>query len=119
MVRQITRSIASSAIYVSAFVIGCVLMGFEMLGSRYLFPYFGGGVGTWAGLISMVLIALTIGYFVGGSTVDRYPSTRILAAAIALAAVYLAAVPSLADPVMTGILASAGQGPTGILIAAA
>ena len=63
MVRQITRSIASSAIYVSAFIIGCVLMGFEMLGSRYLFPYFGGGVGTWAGLISMVLIALTIRAF--------------------------------------------------------
>jgi hypothetical protein len=41
--------------------VGAVLMGFEMLGSRYLFPYFGGGIGTWAGLISTVLVALTVG----------------------------------------------------------
>ncbi len=45
-----------------------------MLGSRYLFPYFGGGIGTWASLISTVLCALAIGYFAGGAIVDRYPS---------------------------------------------
>ena len=45
---------ASFLIYANAFVVGGVLMGFEMLGSRYLFPYFGSGTGTWAGLISTV-----------------------------------------------------------------
>ena len=60
--------------FLDAFFVGSVLMGFEMLGSRYLFPYFGGGIGTWAGLISTVLCALTIGYFVGGAFVDRYRS---------------------------------------------
>ena len=59
----------------NAFFVGGVLMGFEMLGSRYLFPYFGGGIGTWAGLISTVLAALTIGYFVGGAIVDRHPES--------------------------------------------
>ena len=53
---------ASITICVNAFLVGGVLMGFEMLGSRYLFPYFGGGIDTWAGLISTVLIALTFGY---------------------------------------------------------
>ena len=37
-----------------------------MLGSRYLNPYFGSGIYTWAALISTVLIALTAGYFLGG-----------------------------------------------------
>jgi hypothetical protein len=47
------RAVAIS-IYGKAFVIGGVLMGFKMLGSRYLYPYFGAGIGTWARLISTV-----------------------------------------------------------------
>ncbi len=110
--------IATAAILVTAFFVGAVLMGFEMLGSRYLFPYFGGGIGTWAGLISTVLAALTIGYFIGGALVDRHPTPRLIAVASALAALYLAAVPATADPVMSFILDQFGDGPTGILLAA-
>jgi len=106
-------------IFFNAFVVGGVLMGFEMLGSRYLFPYFGGGIGTWASLISTVLCALAIGYFVGGAVVDRYHSSRLVAAAILLAAIYLALVPATADPVMAKILNSIGDGPAAILLAAA
>jgi MFS family permease len=92
-------------------------MGFEMLGSRYLFTYFGGGMGTWAGLISTVLVALTIGYLVGGAIVDRYPSPRVIAVSIAAAAVYLALIPLTADRVMSSILRSVGEGPSGVLLA--
>jgi hypothetical protein len=102
----------------NAFFVGGVLMGFEMLGSRYLFPYFGGGIGTWAGLISTVLAALTIGYFAGGAVVDRRPSPRVIVASCAVAAAYLALVPASADRVMTTILGDIGDGPTAILTAA-
>lgn len=105
-------------IYVNAFIVGSVLMGFEMLGSRYLFPYFGGGIGTWAGLISTVLGALTIGYFVGGIMVDRHPSPYDIPIAVAAASLYLFAVPATADTVMAWVLAVLGEGPTGILFAA-
>lgn len=116
--QPLASGLAGAAILVNAFFIGGVLMGFEMLGSRYLFPYFGGGIDTWAGLISTVLAALTIGYFVGGSVVDRFPSARVIVAASALAACYLALVPMAADPVMAWILAHLGDGPVAILIAA-
>lgn len=106
-------------IYLNALIVGFILMGFEMLGSRYLVPYFGGSMGTWAVLISMVLVSLTIGYFVGGSIVDRKPSASVLACAIALAAVYLAAVPLTVDPLMAWIMASIGYGFWGVLLAAA
>jgi MFS family permease len=106
------------SILFNAFVVGGVLMGFEMLGSRYLFPYFGGGIGTWASLISTVLCALAIGYFAGGAVVDRYPSSRFIAGAILLAAIYLALVPATADAVMSQILNSMGDGPAAILLAA-
>jgi len=110
---------ASTLIYLNAFMVGGVLMGFEMLGSRYLFPYFGGGIGTWAGLISTVLVALTIGYLVGGAIVDRHPSPRVIAVSIAAAAAYLALVPLTADYFMASILDSLGPGPSGILLSSA
>jgi MFS family permease len=119
MVGPEVRLIAPAALYLNAFIVGTVLMGFEMLGSRYLFPYFGGGIGTWAGLISMVLIALTIGYSMGGSIVDRYPSTRIAAIAIIAAAAYLAAIPIMADHTMPMIMNSLGDGPEAVLTASA
>jgi hypothetical protein len=106
-------------IYLNAFIVGSALMGFEMLGSRYLFPYFGGGIGTWAGLISTVLIALTLGYLAGGALVDRNPSSSVIAIAVALAGVYLAIIPPIADPVIAGILDVLGDGPIAILCASA
>lgn len=113
-----TPRAASLAIFCCAFMVGGVLMGFEMLGSRYLFPYFGGGIDTWASLISTVLCALAIGYFAGGVIVDRYPSPLIVAVALILAAAYLALVPPTADPVMAQILKVLGYGPFAILSAA-
>ena len=72
-----TRSPALAAtIYLAAFITGAIVMSFEMLGSRYLNPYFGSGIYTWASLISTVLAALCVGYFVGGIAADRYPSRR-------------------------------------------
>lgn len=109
--------ILSLSIYACAFVVGAVLMGFEMLGSRYLFPYFGGGIGTWASLISTVLCALAIGYFAGSAIVARHPSQRAIAVAILIAAAYLALVPPTADPVMEAILDSLGDGPSATLTA--
>jgi len=103
----------------NAFFVGSVLMGFEMLGSRYLFPYFGGGIGTWAGLISTVLAALTIGYLAGGAVVDRHPSPRVITTSCAVAAAYLALVPMSADALMSAILNGIGDGPSGILVASA
>jgi hypothetical protein len=104
-------------VYLCAFVVGGVLMGFEMLGSRYLFPYFGGSIGTWASLISTVLCALAIGYFAGSAIVAQYPTQRTIAVAILISAAYLACVPATADGVMQHILDNIGDGASATLIA--
>ncbi|MEJ2120692.1 MAG: fused MFS/spermidine synthase [Alphaproteobacteria bacterium] len=77
-------------VYLNAFVSGAVIMAFEMLGSRYLNPYFGSGIYTWAALIATVLIALMVGYFLGGWLADRWPTHKLLAGLIIASAVYLA-----------------------------
>lgn len=68
-------------IYLNAFVVGVVLIGFEMLGSRYLFPYFGGGIGTWAGLISgywshLLLVMSQVAFWLTGSRLYQQHNLR-------------------------------------------
>jgi spermidine synthase len=89
-----------AVIYGGAFVIGAIVMSFEMLGSRYLNPYFGSGIYTWAALISTVLAALTAGYFLGGFIGDRTVSATVLGAIVGLASLYLLALPSFAGAIL-------------------
>jgi len=81
-------------IYINAFCTGAIIMSFEMLGSRYLSPYFGSGIFTWAALISTILLALSMGYFLGGSAADRRPSLAILGSLITVSSVYILLIPT-------------------------
>jgi spermidine synthase len=89
-----------NVIYGGAFVTGAIVMSFEMLGSRYLNPYFGSGIYTWAALISTVLAALTAGYFLGGFVGDRTVSAAVLGIIIGVASLYLLALPSFAGAIL-------------------
>ena len=109
----------SFVVFLVVFIVGGVLMGFEMLGLRFLYPYFGGGIATWAGLISTVLYALAIGYFIGGAIVDRYPSLTAVAVSVGGAALYLLAIPVCVDAIMQAILDACGYGAGAILLASA
>ena len=92
--RRSSALLFTAIIYVAAFTTGAIVMSFEMLGSRYLNPYFGSGIYTWAALISTVLAALTAGYFLGGFIGDRTVSATVLGAVISSASIYLLALPS-------------------------
>jgi hypothetical protein len=119
MAVAVRAAMKSFVVFLVVFVVGGVLMGFEMLGSRFLNPYFGGGIATWAGLISTVLYALAIGYFVGGAIVDRYPQLIVVAACVGAAALYLLAIPACVDATMQAILDALGYGAGGVLVASA
>src|SRR6266851_2552261 len=92
-------------LYAGAFVTGGIVMSFEMLGSRYLNPYFGGGIYTWASLISTVLAALCVGYFIGGWLADRTPSLAVLAVTVIIGSAYLIFLPSFAQGLLELFLA--------------
>ena len=109
---------AAVLIYLVAFVSGAIVMSFEMLGSRYLNPYFGSGIYTWASLISTVLIALTAGYFLGGALADRSPSPAVLGATVIAGSTYLLALPSFAEPVLELVLDTIDDIRTGSLVSA-
>ena len=56
------------------FISGAVLMALEIVGSRVLAPYFGNSIFVWGSLISIVLAALSVGYYWGGRLSERSPS---------------------------------------------
>src|SRR6478735_11068555 len=93
-------------LYLVAFVTGAIVMSFEMLGSRYLNPYFGSGIYTWASLISTVLAALCAGYFLGGYAADRYPSPTVLGATVLVGSVYILVLPLFSQGLLEGVLAA-------------
>src|SRR6201987_1183060 len=113
-----SHAAATVVIYAAAFVTGAIVMAFEMLGSRYLNPYFGSGIYTWAALISTVLAALTAGYFLGGWLADRKPSPTILGAVVMIGSVYLLLLPAFAKELLELTLAALDDIQTGSLLAA-
>ena len=105
-------------IYVIAFITGAIVMSFEMLGSRYLNPYFGSGIYTWASLISTVLAALMVGYFLGGALADRRPSAAVLGMTVLIGSLYLLMLPLFAQGLLELVLARFDDVRSGSLAAA-
>jgi predicted membrane-bound spermidine synthase len=97
---KVSLAVFRAVTYIVAFVTGAIVMSFEMPGSRYLNPYFGSGIYTWAALISTVLAALTAGYFLGGFIADRTVSAAVLGTIVGVASVYLLVLPSFADAIL-------------------
>jgi spermidine synthase len=108
----------AALIYLIAFVTGAIVMSFEMLGSRYLNPYFGSGIYTWASLISTVLAALTVGYFLGGWLADRRPSVAVLGGTVLVGSIYLLLLPSFSQSLLELVLEGFDDVKTGSLAAA-
>ncbi|MGE3987417.1 spermidine synthase [Pseudorhodoplanes sp.] len=104
-------------VYLAAFVVGTIVMSFEMLGSRYLNPYFGSGIYTWAALISTVLAALCVGYFLGGWLADRAPSMTVLGMTVIIGSVYILLVPVFAERMLEMLLNGIDDVRTGSLVA--
>lgn len=88
------------------FVCGAVLMGLEIVGSRILAPYFGNSIFVWGSLISIVLAALSLGYWLGGIVADRWPRLPVLGVLIALPGIMIALLPFAYPPLNQAIAAS-------------
>lgn len=80
-------------LYVVVFLCGAVLMGLEIVGSRILAPTFGSSIFVWGSLISVVLAALSLGYWLGGKAADKWPRVSVMALFIALPGVMVALMP--------------------------
>ena len=88
-------------IRVTVFVAGFASLGVELAASRLLAPFFGTSLLIWANLIGVILMYLSVGYWLGGKWADRDPRPRTLFFIIALAGAAVGLVPFVAAPLLS------------------
>ncbi|HEX7588634.1 MAG TPA: fused MFS/spermidine synthase [Anaerolineae bacterium] len=85
-------------LWLIVFLSGIAVMGIEMAASRLLRPFFGDSILIWANIIGLILIYLTIGYYLGGRWADRDPRAVTLYCIIAWAGFATGVLPFVARP---------------------
>ena len=86
-------------LYVFVFVVGTGSLGAEIAAARLMAPFFGASTIVWANTIGVVLVALSLGYWLGGKLADRRPELRTMCLMVLAAAALLAVVPFVARPI--------------------
>src|SRR5438874_8708309 len=88
------------------FVAGACSLAVELSASRLLAPYFGTSLFVWANLIGLILLYLTIGYYLGGRIADRYPRPTVLYLLTTGAAFLIGLIPFISRPILSWSLTS-------------
>ena len=86
-------------LYFTAAMTGAGILIVEILGAKMLSPFLGTSHFVWTAQIAVTLVALSVGYYVGGWLVDKSPKLNHLYYAILAAAVYLAATVPMVKPI--------------------
>ncbi|MBL9168245.1 MAG: fused MFS/spermidine synthase [Verrucomicrobiales bacterium] len=86
-------------LYLTAAINGAAILVVEILGAKMLAPYVGTSHFVWTAQISVTLLSLATGYYVGGRMVDRAQDLGRLYQAMLWAAAYLALTISVTERV--------------------
>jgi predicted membrane-bound spermidine synthase len=87
-------------LYFAVFISGMTTLAIELSASRLLGSVFGTSNLVWASIIGLILIYLTIGYFVGGRWADRSPFPATMYTILAWGAFTAGIVPLISRPVL-------------------
>lgn len=79
---------------------GAAALATEICASRLLAPFYGTSTVVWANVIGLILLYLSVGYWLGGHIADRRPARGFLGALLVAAAGAVAAVPFAAQPIL-------------------
>lgn len=107
-----------SLLPVAVFITGASVLIVEVLAVRVLSPYYGNTIFTVSSVISVILLALSVGYYAGGALADRHPSLGWFFGIILLSGLALLAFQVLGTVVLPPLSAALSIA-TGPLVSAA
>jgi predicted membrane-bound spermidine synthase len=93
-------AVSRERLSVVVFAAGAGILATEIAASRLLAPYFGSSTIVWANIIGLILLYLSVGYWLGGKVADRRPEPRVLGSMILVAALVIAVTPFVARPIL-------------------
>jgi spermidine synthase len=91
----------SVRLYLVVFCVGVSTLGAEIAAARLLAPFFGDSTIVWANTIATVLVALSIGYWIGGTIADKRPTIDALCRWVLVGAALVALIPLVAQPFLS------------------
>ncbi|MEW6270612.1 MAG: fused MFS/spermidine synthase [Thermodesulfobacteriota bacterium] len=86
---------------VSVFVSGAVVMVIEVLCTRLIAPVYGTSLHVWSATIAVTLLALSVGYWLGGRVADRHPYASGFFLVFEIAALLIVLLPLAREPVLS------------------
>jgi spermidine synthase len=92
-------------------------MATEMCASRFIAPWFGTSMIVWAVIISVIMAALSAGYWLGGRLADRRPSWSLLYSIPLAAGVFTSLIPLAGRLVFERLTAGILATPVNIIVA--
>lgn len=96
---------------------GFMLMSLELLSGRILAPTFGSSIYVWGAIITVYMLALSIGYLIGGRMSLTTPRLAILCALHALSGLLIVPIVIFEEPVLESIFEFTQDPRAGSLIA--
>src|SRR5438105_6381193 len=95
------RNLAASTL---AFVGGFVLMSLEVIGARYLAKDFGGLFYVMVIQIGVVMFALALGYYIGGTLADRFQRLSVLTAVLVPSGLLTCLIPNFSNRLIIALI---------------
>ena len=85
---------------VLAFTSGMTIMAVEISASRLIAPYFGTSTFVWTNIIGVIMVALALGYYLGGKLADTLADFKMLLKICLSASLILLIIPFKTAPIL-------------------
>ncbi len=87
-------------LYITVFFSGMTALAVEMAASRLLGNVYGSSNLVWASIIGLILVYLTLGYWLGGKLADKYPDFRVFYRLLMWGSFSVGLVPMISRPIL-------------------
>ena len=97
------KKIKSYQLEIIVFICGAMTMILELVAARVLSPYVGSSNLIWTSIIGIMLICMSLGYWIGGKLADKEQNIKELSKFIWITAIAISLIPILETVIVNGL----------------